>query len=175
MQNESTLMLVDLAGSERASATQNKGFLRGEEAKAINLSLSALGNCISALCDRKAHIPYRDSKLTRLMQSSLGGGSRTAIIVTLPPLNALTRNADGSTSSNYNQYNEAVGALKFASRASRIEVLAKVLRYVDYEKLYQELQLKMDAVQDTEYAHKKEVMHKQMRIEGLEVEVQQLR
>ena len=76
---------------------------------------------------------------------------------------------------NYNQYNEALAALKFASRASKIEVLAKVLRYIDYEKLYQELQLKMDAIQDTEYGHKKEVLHKQMRIEGLEGELAQLR
>ena len=67
---ESTLYLVDLAGSERAAASANRAYMRGEEAKAINLSLSALGNCISALCDRKAHIPFRDSKLTRLLQVS---------------------------------------------------------------------------------------------------------
>lgn len=70
------LNLVDLAGSERQSKTGATGD-RLKEATKINLSLSALGNCISALVDGKsAHIPYRDSKLTRLLQDSLGGNSK---------------------------------------------------------------------------------------------------
>jgi kinesin family member 5 len=169
MVNESTLMLVDLAGSERASATANKGYMRSEEAKSINLSLSALGNCISALCDKKTHIPYRDSKLTRLLQSSLGGSARTAMLITLPPTNTSPASA-GST-----QYSEVVSALKFAARASKIEVVAKVLRFVDYEKLYQELQMKMDSFQDSEFTYKKELMHKQMRVGSLEIEVSGLK
>lgn len=89
---ESTLMMVDLAGSERASATTGRGNTRSEEARAINLSLSALGNCMSALAaasssgsgsngagDRTVHVPYRDSKLTRVLQGCLGGGARTAV------------------------------------------------------------------------------------------------
>jgi kinesin family member 5 len=85
---ESMLMLVDLAGSERAHASEGKHAARLEEAKAINLSLSALGNCMSALAAASSssssssaavHIPYRDSKLTRLLQGCLGGGARTAI------------------------------------------------------------------------------------------------
>jgi len=170
MVNESTLMLVDLAGSERATATANKGYMRGEEAKSINLSLSALGNCISALCDKRTHIPYRDSKLTRLLQSSLGGSARTAMLITLPPTNASLVGSDSAPS----QYTEVVSALKFASRASKIEVVAKVLRFVDYEKLYQELQIKMDTIQDAEFTYKKELMHKQMRVGGLEAEVVKL-
>eukprot|EP00325_Prymnesiales_sp_UTEX-LB-985_P008239 CAMPEP_0174711714 /NCGR_PEP_ID=MMETSP1094-20130205/12950_1 /TAXON_ID=156173 /ORGANISM="Chrysochromulina brevifilum, Strain UTEX LB 985" /LENGTH=208 /DNA_ID=CAMNT_0015910687 /DNA_START=175 /DNA_END=798 /DNA_ORIENTATION=+ len=71
------LNLVDLAGSERQSKTQASGD-RLKEATKINLSLSALGNCISALVDgRSSHIPYRDSKLTRLLQDSLGGNTKT--------------------------------------------------------------------------------------------------
>ena len=71
------LNLVDLAGSERQSKTQATGD-RLKEATKINLSLSALGNCISALVDGKSqHIPYRDSKLTRLLQDSLGGNTKT--------------------------------------------------------------------------------------------------
>jgi len=80
-------MLVDLAGCERATASSGKNPLRLEEAKAINLSLSALGNCMSALASQsqsaatseRSHVPYRDSKLTRLLQGCLGGGARTAV------------------------------------------------------------------------------------------------
>lgn len=72
------LNLVDLAGSERLSRTKAEGD-RLKEATKINLSLSALGNCISALVDGKGgsgHVPYRDSKLTRLLQDSLGGNAK---------------------------------------------------------------------------------------------------
>lgn len=74
------LNLVDLAGSERQSKTGATGD-RLKEATKINLSLSALGNVISALVDGKSkHIPYRDSKLTRLLQDSLGGNTKTLMI-----------------------------------------------------------------------------------------------
>lgn len=75
----STLSVIDLAGSERASNTKNKGE-RLIEGGNINRSLLALGNCINALCDPKksgGHVPYRDSKLTRLLKHSLGGNCRT--------------------------------------------------------------------------------------------------
>lgn len=75
------LYLVDLAGSEKVSKTGAEGQTL-DEAKNINKSLSALGNVISALADgNKSHIPYRDSKLTRILQESLGGNSRTTIII----------------------------------------------------------------------------------------------
>ena len=71
------LNLVDLAGSERQSKTGATGD-RLKEATKINLSLSALGNVISALVDGSStHVPYRDSKLTRLLQDSLGGNTKT--------------------------------------------------------------------------------------------------
>lgn len=73
------LNLVDLAGSERANKTGATGE-RMKEATKINLSLSALGNVISALVDGKTkHVPYRDSKLTRLLQDSLGGNTKTLV------------------------------------------------------------------------------------------------
>lgn len=79
------LNLVDLAGSERQSKTQATG-IRLKEATKINLSLSALGNVISALVDgRQTHIPYRDSKLTRLLQDSLGGNTKTVMIAAISP------------------------------------------------------------------------------------------
>lgn len=81
----SKLLMVDLAGSERVRRTVSKG-ARLSEAKSINQSLSALGNVIAALAENGAsHIPYRDSKLTRLLQDSLGGTARTALIATVGP------------------------------------------------------------------------------------------
>jgi kinesin family protein 3/17 len=78
------LNLVDLAGSERQSKTGATGARMMEGCK-INLSLSALGNVISALVDGGKHIPYRDSKLTRLLQDSLGGNTKTVMIAALGP------------------------------------------------------------------------------------------
>lgn len=96
------LNLVDLAGSERQSKTQATGE-RLREATRINLSLSALGNVISALVDGKAsHIPYRDSKLTRLLQSSLGGNTKTLMVACISP-------AD-------NNYEETLSTLRSAEK-----------------------------------------------------------
>ncbi|XP_049535406.1 kinesin heavy chain [Anopheles darlingi] len=89
MENEKKLSgklyLVDLAGSEKVSKTGAEGTVL-DEAKNINKSLSALGNVISALADgNKTHIPYRDSKLTRILQESLGGNARTTIVICCSP------------------------------------------------------------------------------------------
>jgi len=78
------LYLVDLAGSEKVSKTGAEGSVL-EEAKNINKSLSALANVISALAENKPYIPYRDSKLTRILQESLGGNARTTIIICCSP------------------------------------------------------------------------------------------
>lgn len=84
-----TLSIIDLAGSERAAASQNNGKRQVEGAK-INQSLLALASCITALCARpvrgqKIHVPYRNSQLTRLLEFSLGGNCRTAMIVCVSP------------------------------------------------------------------------------------------
>ena len=79
------LFALDLAGSERVKKS-GAGGARLEEAKAINKSLAALGNCISALAkDQTSHIPYRSSILTRLLQESLGGNCLTSLIITIRP------------------------------------------------------------------------------------------
>lgn len=99
--------LVDLAGSERQSKTKAEGD-RLKEATKINLSLSALGNVISALVDGKSsHIPYRDSKLTRLLQDSLGGNTKTIMIANISP-------------ADYN-FEETLSTLRYASRAKFIK------------------------------------------------------
>jgi kinesin family protein 5 len=79
------LYLVDLAGSEKVGKTGAEGKVL-DEAKKINVSLTALGKVINALTDGKStHVPYRDSKLTRVLQESLGGNSKTTLIVTCSP------------------------------------------------------------------------------------------
>lgn len=106
------LHLVDLAGSERQSKTGAAGE-RLKEATKINLSLSALGNVISALVDGKSsHIPYRDSKLTRLLQDSLGGNAKTLMVATMSP-------------ASYN-YDETISTLRYANRAKNIKNKPKV-------------------------------------------------
>lgn len=103
----SCLNLVDLAGSERVGHTGAEG-IRLKEGGHINKSLLALGSVIAKLSEGgdKKHIPYRDSKLTRILQPSLGGNANTAIICTITP------------ASNY--CDETVSTLKFASRAKNI-------------------------------------------------------
>lgn len=101
------LNLVDLAGSERQAKTGAQGE-RLKEATKINLSLSALGNVISALVDgRSSHIPYRDSKLTRLLQDSLGGNARTVMVANIGP-------------ASYN-VEETLTTLRYANRAKNIK------------------------------------------------------
>eukprot|EP01018_Ginkgo_biloba_P022477 Gb_12250 [translate_table: standard] len=105
------LHLVDLAGSERAKRTGADG-LRFKEGIHINKGLLALGNVISALGDEKkrkegVHVPYRDSKLTRLLQDSLGGNSRTVMIACVSPADI---NAE-----------ETLNTLKYANRARNIQ------------------------------------------------------
>ena len=101
------LNLVDLAGSERQAKTGATGE-RLKEANKINLSLSALGNVISALVDgHSSHIPYRDSKLTRLLQDSLGGNAKTIMVANIGP-------------SKFN-YDETLTTLRYANRAKNIK------------------------------------------------------
>lgn len=99
--------MVDLAGSERLSKTGATGD-RLKEATKINLSLSTLCHVISALTDPKStYIPYRDSKLTRLLQDSLGGNTKTVMIANVGP-------------ADYN-YEETMNTLRYASRAKNIQ------------------------------------------------------
>ena len=104
---KSFLYLVDLAGSERVNKTNAKN-MRLEEAKKINSSLLILGNCIQSLIDpRNIHVSYRDSKLTRILQESLGGNAKTSLIITISP-------------SNFNA-EETVSTLNFGTRAMKVK------------------------------------------------------
>ena len=105
--SKGNLYLVDLAGSERCKKSEAEGQTL-KEAQHINKSLSALGNVMEALDRKASHVPYRDSKLTYLLSNSLGGNSRTMMIVTVCP--------------HDKSYDETTFALKFATRVRRINL-----------------------------------------------------
>lgn len=105
------LTLVDLAGSEKVSKNECVGETF-EEAKKINWSLSALGKVIDALAEQRSHVPYRDSKLTRVLQEALGGNCRTTLLVAASPF---SQHAD-----------ETLSSLRFATRAKSVRNIAKV-------------------------------------------------
>eukprot|EP00439_Symbiodinium_sp_Y106_P066160 s1006_g10.t1 len=100
------LTLVDLAGSEKVRKSGSVGGML-EEAKKINSSLSALGHVIEALSERRPHVPYRDSRLTRLLEESLGGNCRTTLLV--------------ACSSSSIHASETLSTLRFALRARKVE------------------------------------------------------
>jgi kinesin family protein 18/19 len=113
----SKLSLIDLAGSERASVTENRG-QRMVEGANINRSLLALGNCINILSDSRKKgqfVPYRDSKLTRLLKDSLGGNTKTVMIACVSPARLAIE--------------ETLNTLKYAERARKIK--KKVVRNVN--------------------------------------------
>ena len=105
-----SLYLVDLAGSERVG----KSYLKGkqlEQAIKNNNSLAALGNCVNSIINNESYIPFRDSKLTRVLQNSLEGNSNTSLIITLSPSNL---NAE-----------ETLSSLNFGSRAMEVKINPK--------------------------------------------------
>ena len=115
------LYLVDLAGSEKISKTGATGHTL-EEAKIINKSLTTLGRVINNLTDGKSsHVPYRESKLTRVLQESLGGNSKTCLIITCSP-------------SIYNE-SETLSTLRFGERAKKIKNKPKINKEVTVAEL----------------------------------------
>lgn len=131
----SKLLMVDLAGSERVRRTVSKG-ARLSEAKSINTSLSALGNVIAALAEQNvSHIPYRDSKLTRLLHDSLGGTASTALIATVGPAPT--------------NYGETLSTLLFASRCMAVKTTPIQHEEVDYAELCATLQLQLNNMEAT--------------------------
>eukprot|EP00698_Gefionella_okellyi_P000453 TRINITY_DN10409_c0_g1_i1.p1 TRINITY_DN10409_c0_g1~~TRINITY_DN10409_c0_g1_i1.p1 ORF type:complete len:471 (+),score=66.67 TRINITY_DN10409_c0_g1_i1:508-1920(+) len=126
------LTIVDLAGSERVSKSGSEG-QRLEEAKKINKSLCALGNCVASLTDTSAtHVPFRDSKLTRLLTDSLGGNSRMCLCANVGPA---MRNFD-----------ETHSALLFAQRCMAVKNSAQINEADDF-KSFSKLQARLCAME----------------------------
>lgn len=154
------LFLVDLAGSERVGKTGVRG-AQLSELRAINLSLSALGNCIGALSEgRLRHVPYRDSKLTRLLQNSLGerGATRarrpTAVHAPVPGRACGCAGGEAKTSlvvtagPSRANVGETLSALSFGQRAMRVKVKARVHEEVDYRTLYERAEAQLQSRDD---------------------------
>nr|AMS24253.1 kinesin 14-IV protein [Marsilea vestita] len=137
----SKLWLVDLGGSERLLKTNAKGQIL-EEGKAINLSLTALGDVISALQKKQPHIPYRNSKLTQILRDSLGEDAKTVMLVHVSP--------------SKEDAGETVCSLTFATRARGIH-LGKELS--EYE--HQQRTLKLDAIKQQLEKHERNCEHLQ--------------
>jgi kinesin family protein 5 len=128
----SKLNLIDLAGSEKVMKSEVSGTTM-EEAKKINLSLSALGKVICALSTSARHVPYRDSKLTRLLQDSLGGNSKTTLIV--------------NCSQTSISLEESLSSLRFAQRAKLIKNTLKLVKEIDLESELKSVKLELSRTQ----------------------------
>jgi chromosome segregation ATPase len=126
------ITFIDLAGYERFSKTgiSNANPIMKDEAKTINASLLSLGHVVTSLSNGDKHIPWRNSKLTRLLQDSIGGRSRTTIILTVGP--------------SSDHLHESTNTLQFGMRAMAVKVQAKATLTVDYEKLAARLQAMLD-------------------------------
>ncbi|KAH7427013.1 hypothetical protein KP509_10G026100 [Ceratopteris richardii] len=125
----SKLVIVDLAGSERIDKS-GVGGSSLDEAKSINLSLTALGKCINAIAEGNSHVPIRDSKLTRLLRDSFGGTARTSLVITIGP-SPLHR---GETSST----------IMFGQRAMKVENMVRLKEEFDYKSLCRRLEREID-------------------------------
>ena len=147
---QSKLCMVDLAGSERAAKTQNRG-IRLTEGAQINKSLLSLGKCINALVakgggrNKRRHIPYRESKLTRMLKDSLGGNCRTCMIASVKP--------------HASSFKESLNTLKYAAHA--INIKTKVRQVVKVAKAVGKFKAAVVAKRNARVQHRTPVVQRQ--------------
>ena len=126
---QSTLFLVDLAGSERIKKSDVSGDRR-DEAIAINTSQSTLGKCINGLADKSTHVPFRESKLTKILHEAFGGNCQTTLIVTLSP--------------ELNDLEETISSLMFGQRARRVQCKPLQAKEGDMKSINSELRAQLE-------------------------------
>ena len=143
------ITFIDLAGYERFDKTGLKDPIHKDEAKKINASLLSLGHVVTALSQGEKFIPWRNSKLTRLLQDSIGGKSRSTIMITIGPSSA--------------SLHETTNSLDFGNRAMAVKVSAKVEQDVDFQKLAAKLQMLLD--ESEERVNKLELAEKTREVE----------
>lgn len=124
------LNLVDLAGSENITKAGNEKGIRTRETVSINQSLLTLGRVITALVERTPHVPYRESKLTRLLQESLGGRTKTSIIATISP--------------GHKDLEETLSTLEYAHRAKNIQNRPELNQKIDKKIILKEYTEEID-------------------------------
>ena len=152
------LFLIDLAGYERFEKTGVQEGIMKEEAKCINSSLLALGGVVSALSERSEHIPWRNVKLTRMLEDAIGGRARCSIILTAGP-------------SSEHQF-ETLGTMYFGSRAMDVKTNAKPAINIDYPKLAKKLQEMLRAAETRITGLEAEAAKRQLEREELEARFQ---
>eukprot|EP01061_Rhynchopus_euleeides_P030161 TRINITY_DN5019_c0_g1_i13.p1 TRINITY_DN5019_c0_g1~~TRINITY_DN5019_c0_g1_i13.p1 ORF type:complete len:1737 (+),score=885.94 TRINITY_DN5019_c0_g1_i13:117-5327(+) len=130
MPTEGKITFIDLAGYERFDKTGVKDPIHKDEAKKINASLLSLGHVVTALSQGEKFVPWRNSKLTRLLQDSIGGRSRSTIVITIGPSSA--------------SLHETTNSLEFGNRAMDVAVSSNKEENVDFQKLAAKLQLLLD-------------------------------
>ncbi|XP_010062717.2 kinesin-like protein KIN-14Q [Eucalyptus grandis] len=167
----SKLWLVDLAGSERIAKTEVQGE-RLKEAQNINRSLSALGDVISALATKSPHVPFRNSKLTHLLQDSLGGDSKALMFVQISP--------------NENDLSETICSLNFASRVKGVELgpakkqldAAEFVKYKQMvEKTKQDMKskdLQIKKMEETLYCQDAKIKERDLKNKNLQEKIKEL-
>mmetsp|Transcript_27410 Transcript_27410/g.87833 ORF Transcript_27410/g.87833 Transcript_27410/m.87833 type:complete len:869 (-) Transcript_27410:75-2681(-) len=156
----SKLLVVDLAGSERIKKTGSEGVML-DEAKSINLSLTTLGKCVHSLSEGGAHIPYRDTKLTRMLKDSFGGSARTSMIITIGPRREHLR--------------EHMSTLEFGQRALQVENTLKLKEEVDFQLLSRRLQEEVDIISQDNDRCKAAVDKADLRVEDMKAREAQAR
>ncbi|KAL4437271.1 hypothetical protein ABPG75_004410 [Micractinium tetrahymenae] len=153
------LFLVDLAGSERLKKSKSTG-LRASEAKSINLSLTTLGMCINARADPNAtHVPFRDSKLTRLLQDSLGGNAKTSLLVAA---------CDAAE-----HVEETMQSLQFGMRAMCVRTQAVVNERVDYRTLHAEMVAALETQDRKSSLLEASLLEKDAQLEAVQMQLAQ--
>lgn len=152
---KSKMWIVDLAGSEKVSKTETEGLLL-EQANSINQSLSTLGRVIRHLVENQSHVPYRESKVTRLLQESLGGNAKTVLIICM-------------SMSIYN-VEETLSTIRFGCSAKLVKNQARINKEIGYKELLRLYEAALKTIEELRTGKDQNIVDLMKRIAELEAE-----